>query len=430
MQTFVHDWIAGVKFCFLLIGIVACALPSACTPPPATTHTPERKPASTHEGTAPDWVKRVPDRMAEILVERHLCKNGPAWGAARRDPTGKLYGHLEFEEIGSAGFCHLVEEYDLWDKVPPLTVREKKKSLQYWQSWQDPETGVFRDPRNLQRHVGEKYVVNLIRFFGGEPLYPQQKTQTMLARDASGKIDTKSFLDRAWNDPNWAQGGWGAGSNTGYIACQILDAINEGHTELIPDLEKGLEGILSHQDPASGLWGPPSADLDHRIGGTLKVVTRLYFTMGVNVPYAERLADSLIEHERNGDWYRVGQSFCVPQNVIWMAAFCLEACDYRRNDLLGVLKSKVKEYQEWVMPDGTLLLHRGDPTSACVENVHLTSLSILSGYLGWTDSPFKTPIDMTAIRKKWESYRYRPVVQSDGSVKIVDTSAADRPSMN
>ena len=129
METFAHGWASGTKLRCLLIGTAACMLPSACTQPSSTARTTERKPACANEGKAPDWVKKVPDRMAETLVERHLCKNGPAWGAARRDPTGKLYGDVEFEEIGSAGFCHLVQEYDLWDQVPPLTEQEKKKAL-------------------------------------------------------------------------------------------------------------------------------------------------------------------------------------------------------------------------------------------------------------------------------------------------------------
>lgn len=411
-----------MRTCF--VGAVMCVFFGACAAVPDANRTAGGNSGvvKAKTGRAPDWVKKIPNRMAEVLVERHLCKNGPAWGAARRDPTGKLYGGHEFEEIGSAGYCNIVKEYNLWDKVPPLTEQEKKRSREYWQSWQDPKTGVFKDPRDPERLIGEKYVVSQIRFFGGEPLYPQKETRTMLARDASGKYDTKAFLDRCKNDPDWAKGGWGAGSNTGYIARQVLEAINQGHTELIPDLEQGLQDILSHQDPASGLWGPPSATLDSRLGGTLKVITRLYTSMGVNVPYAQRLADSLIEHERNGDWYRVGQSFCVPQNVILMVSFCLESCDYRRDDLIGVLESKVKEYQEWIQPDGTMLLRRGDPSSTCVEGVHLTSISVLSGYLGWKDSPFKTPIDMEATRKEWKSFRYRAIVQKDGSVKVMDTA--------
>lgn len=400
-----------------------CLALGACASPPTASQpfTHRAGCAGGNTGHAPDWVKKIPNRMAEVLVERHLCKNGPAWGAARRDPTQKLYGGHEFEEIGSAGYCNIVKKHNLWDKVPPLTEEEKKRSLKYWQSWQDPGTGVFKDPRDPDRLVGEKYVVSLIRFFGGEPLYPQKESRSMLATDASGRIDTRAFLDRCKNDPDWANGGWGAGSNTGFIAVQLLEAINKGHTELIPDLEQGLRDILSHQDPASGLWGPPSATLDGRLGGTLKVVTRLYFTMGVYVPYAERLADSLIKHEQNGDWYRVGESFCVPQNVILMVSFCLESTDYRHDDLIGVLESKVREYQEWIQLDGTMLLRRGDPRTACVENVHLTSMGVLSGYLGWKDSPFQSPIDMDTTRKQWNSFRYRAFVQKDGSVKVIDT---------
>lgn len=406
------------------IGMGLCLLMTACASPRGPNRPDDGglTAAGTKPGHAPAWVKKIPGRMAEVLVERHLCKNGPAWGAARRDPDGKLYGPLEFDEMGSSAYCHIVQQYGLWDKVPPLTEQEKTRSLQYWQSWQNPQTGVFKDPRDPGRLAGEKYVLGLIRFFGGQPLYPLEETQTMLARDASGKIDTKAFLERAWNDPDWANGGWGAGSHTGYMARELFHAVNEGHPELIPDLEKGVAGILSHQDQASGLWGPPSAPLINRLGGTLKVVTRLYFHMGVNVPYAERLADSLIEHERNGDWYRIGDNMCVPQNVIYMVAFCLESTRYRRQDLLAVLESKAKEYEQWVLPDGTLLLRRGDAASACVEGVHLTSISILGGYLHWDDSPFKTPIDMTAFRNQWQSYRYRVLVQTDGSVKVIEAS--------
>ncbi len=149
-----------------------CLLLGACAASPVADLPENRAPSPVPVRTshAPDWVKKVPDRMATVLVERHLCKDGPAWGAARRDPTGKLYDGLEFEEFGSAAFCNLVKEYNLWNKVPPLTDQEKKRSMQYWQSWQDPKTGVFQDPRDPKRLVGEKYVVSLIRFFGGEPL--------------------------------------------------------------------------------------------------------------------------------------------------------------------------------------------------------------------------------------------------------------------
>jgi len=358
--------------------------------------------------------------MAQVLVERHLCKDGPVWGLARRDPEGKLYGDLAYEEYGSAAYWNLVKQHNLWDKVPPLTDQERKEALKFWQSWQDPETGLFKDPRDPNRMVGEKYVVNLIRAFGGEPLYPQKASRQMAARDESGAIDTRAFLDRAKNDPDWAHGGWAAGSHAGYLAREVFCAVNEGQTELIPDLEKGLEYILSHQDPATGLWGPPSASLDRRLGGALKVITRLYHSMGMNVPHTRQLADSLIKYERSGDWYRVGSNFCVPQNVVILVAYCLEVSDYRRADLLWVLESTAREYQEWVLPDGSLLLRRGDPSSVAVDGVLLVGLGTIGGYLGWDDWPLTIP-PQKAPRAEWDQYRYRPFVRADGSVKVIDT---------
>ena len=365
--------------------------------------------------TTPEWVNLIPDRVADILIEKNFYKQGEVWGLAKRDP----YQELEYEEAGSLTFLSMVGRFNLWDRVPVLDKHAKQKALGFWQSWQDPQTGLFKDPRDPGRLVNEKYVVILIDQFGGEPLYPRKKSVQALAKDSSGMFDTSIFLKRTKDDPDWARGGWGVGSHTGFMAVEIFRAINDGHTELIADLEKGIEQILSHQDPTSGLWGPPTGDLTNRIGGTLKVVSRLYFHIGMKVPHTKALADSLIRHQQNGDWLRYGTNFCLPQNVAILVGYCLEVCDHRRAELLGVLDSLAEDYRLWVNPDGSLLTRRGDRSSVGIENVHIQALGIIGAYLHWTDCRLSNAFESYG---RGFGYRYRCVLQKEGRVKVVDTT--------
>lgn len=365
----------------------------------------------------PDWVNRIPDRIGDITIAKNYYKEGEVWGLAKRG----CYGDLPYEEIGSAFFYRTVEEFNLWDRLPKLDAAAKEKALHFWQSWQDPQTGAFKDPRDPKREVNEKFVFILLEAFGGKPRYPIGRAGVSATKGAGGRIDPTLFLQRTLDDPNWAEGGWSVGSHTGGMAVQLFDAISNGQTDLIPALEKGMEQILAHQNPATGLWGPTSASLPGQLGGALKVVNRFYFRMGMKVPYSTQLADSLIAHERNGDWYRDGEDACVPHNVVTLVAYCLEAADYRRDDLFGVLESKVKEYQDWVNPDGSMLLRRGAREDVGFEATHLTALKYIALYLHWADCRLLKP-DYIGLYPDFAENSYRPVLQPDGKVRVVRQS--------
>jgi hypothetical protein len=338
------------------------------------------------------------------------------------------YGDLPYEEVGSATFYNVVSEFDLWGRLPAFDEQAKRKALQFWQSWQDPKTGRFTDPRDPSRQVNEKYVLILLKAFGGEPLYPLVGSVESLAKDAAGNPDPTVFLCRTQEDPDWDQGGWSVGSHTGKMAAELFELIHAGQTELVPALEQGMNQILSHQNPATGMWGPSTAPLSGQLGGALKVINRFYFRMGMLVPHTKELADSLIAHEQNGDWHRWGEDICVPHNVVILVSYCLEASDYRREDLWGVLESKAREYQEWVNPDGSLLLRRGVRDAVGYEQTHVAGLRFIGLYLHWTDCRLLKPgcAGMPGYAGMYDDFvrcRHRPLLQKDGKVKIVDTQA-------
>lgn len=126
-----------------------------------------------------------------------------------------------------------------------------------------------------------------------------------------------------------------------------------------------------------------------RIGGTLKVVGRLYFRMGMR----------------------------VPRNVAEVAAYCIEVTDYRRTELLQVLDKLVEDYQAWVLPDGRTLFRRGDTNSVGLEFTTIYGLGLMGVYLNWEDCRSPNPM---ADGRRGQRYRYQPVLKADGTVKVVD----------
>ena len=175
---------------------------------------------------------------------------------------------------------------------------------------------------------------------------------------------------------------------------------------------------LTESLPANQDSRPPTAELMRRIGGTLKVVGRMYFKMGMKVPHTRELADTMINNQKNRKWFDEGNNICVPRNVAEVVAYCLEVSDYRRDELLDTLEGLTRDYQEWVNPDGSLLVTRGDRSSVGVMNITIYGLGLIGGYLNWEDCPLPNPL---ADRARGFNYRYRPVLQADGTVKVVDT---------
>jgi hypothetical protein len=74
--------------------------------------------------------------------------------------------------------------------------------------------------------------------------------------------------------------------------------------------------------------------------------------MGMISPHMDKLADSLISNHRSGAFYAVDASPCVPRNVAEMAYACMEASNYRSNELREVLVGEVAQLQRYDREDG------------------------------------------------------------------------------
>lgn len=358
----------------------------------------------------PRWVKEIPENLKRnaltFLIERHLYKEGKVWGLARGEPAQQT----PYDEVGTHRFLGAVKTYAVKEQIPGYSRAAEKDALRFWQSWQDPKTGRFHDPDNLQRLVNEKYVVAIIRQLGGELLYPHTTTSS------TGQIDTAVFLRRTKDDPDWQAGGWGVGSHTGFMAVEIYRTINEQSREdLIPDLEEGMTRILSHQN-RDGLFGPPEAPLPGRIGGTLKVIGRFYERMGLIVPYTRELADTLIEKQARGEFHACSTNDCPQLNEASMIGYCLEVSEYRRGELHAALASVAEDLRAWVNnDDGSVSHNRGQPGG--LQSLVTSALSKCSAYLNWQGCPFgNSPL---CGECRWVGDQYRAGLTPEGRVKVI-----------
>lgn len=174
--------------------------------------------------------------------------------------------------------------------------------------------------------------------------------------------------------------------------------------------------------------------LYQQISGALKIIGRLKFYMGIDIPHMDRLADSCIKHHANGRFYEHGDDMCFPRNVAEMCIACLEQSDYRRDDLRQTLVSLAEFIRTYQQSDGGFSSSRCGktditwcggricgPASTPRSNISgaqgaIWAIGMIGNYLGWPDMPFTNP--QGDWRDRVESLRYSISLGPDGKVQV------------
>lgn len=344
----------------------------------------KRRPAS----PTPKWAQAIYDERSKPVIDRVVQ-------AVKTDDCMRI-----------ASAYRNARDWRVLGAVPPLTRKHRKAIIKHIQARQDSTTGLFKDPKS---HEG---LLGALAYWGGRPLHrvAWPDIRQMIAKGPKGlqPLDTARYLQRCKSDSDWAKGGWGVGSHMGSQSHAILKAIDHGQTELIPVLEEGVSSILSYQDPESGLWGPPSADIRWRISGNVKVLGRMCNYMGMAVPRVEPLIDTLIEESKAGSWkHDLKSNLCPMRNVVEVVAICLEVSEYRRQELYDVLEESAEQLgRTW--------------NDEFQQAVIIYSVGIAGDYLNWKD--FKLPNPMRVglpTFSRGAAHKYRIEIQADGKVKVV-----------
>jgi hypothetical protein len=358
-------------------------------------------------GEAPTWIRELPGQVLAWLetIQHQPAKPEEPWGlfTFSRDCRVPYSVYATSAAWGIAHDCGGIE------RLPGYTPEAKARMAKFVQGLQDPSTGLFSDP-NLEAVRGRKqgldrfraavtkYAINLLTYCGAKPLYPYS------SGGAGGKFDPVRYLAETkqgnWDEP------WAIGSHSGYQTLELYRLVNKGHPEYLPALKEGVEFILSKQNPKTGMWGRADLPLDQQLGGALKVIGRFQFGMGLIVPHMDRLADSLIANHRSRAFYAERYDATIPRNVAELAYACSEASDYRKAELLEVLRQTAEELRAYRQPDGGFAQRRSGtaavwwndaeavPASdAPRSDIHGTQACLyavrnICEWTGWTHAPW------------------------------------------
>lgn len=356
---------------------------------------------------APAWIREVPGQVLAWLETIQYAPRKPEepWGlfTFSRDCPLPYSVYATSAAWGLATACGGVE------KLPGYTPEAKTRMAEFIQQLQDPQTGLFSDPHleaarareeglDVFRSAVTKYAFNLLTYCGAKPLYPYS------SGGEGGNFDSERYLAQM-KSGNWDQP-WAIGSHSGFQTRELYWLVNEGHPEYLPALKEGVEFILSKQNPETGMWGRADLPLQQQLGGALKVIGRFQFAMGLIVPHMDKLADSLIEHHRSRAFYPDDISAVIPRNVAELAYVCTEVSDYRKEELLEVLRETAQELRKYQQPDGAFAQTRrgtrpiwwqdAEAAPACEtprSDVHGTAACLyaiqnICEWIGWDNSPW------------------------------------------
>ncbi len=435
--------------------------------------------AAAETSTAPTRAQRVQplarrqyEAMQRAVLERVLAvkRTGPKAPAPQwakdvmRHHCDLARGALE-DAISDRDLPRLARLYDVvhnkdflgfrqW--LPTLRDDLREELAQFLMGLQDPKTGHFRagpfaeDPLYTvgMPSTHDENVICRVYLFGGAPKYPVacMPRQSILRPLAGG---TMSYWDqhkrphswkwsevdfttpegrmgfvakRAADTLEWHHGPWGIGTHIGHSVCQLMIALENGHTEVIPYLEKAATGMYAHVNPATGIYPHHKAGWMNAMSGCTKGWNRTYGFLGLPFPYPQRMVDTLVDR----DWIEAG---CSPRNVAILIQFCLEQTDYRRQDLYrqlyNVAHTASKGYPSERHP------HAKGPYEGFTQFQHeLLALPIIAA---WNILNWGGPDMIQRHAYGWDDrrglpYRYKLVLQKDNqTVRVVKKRPEEFP---
>ena len=384
---------------------------------------------------APEWIGELHETIADWMMSLADRENP---GLFRISPDAPI----PHDFPSSAVILGHLNAYHP-ERIVELTggdVDGLRRTFEHVARHQRSDTGLFIDPhldprlrdrdkpgveRDFRRAVTH-YTIGLVGALGGQPRYPYSDV------GGTGDPDPEAYLadirSRDWSRP------WAAGSHAAGQTREMFLLMNDGRDDLLPYVREGIEFILSHQNPETGMWGVADSPLSEQISGTLKVLGRFVFYLGMDVPHVERLADSCIRHHADGGFYAGGTDMCFPRNVAEMCVACLVTSDYRRDELLATLASIAETICTFRQPDGAFASHPSGVTPIGWCGAHVVdapeaprgdrtgtqgavwSLGMIARNLGWEELPWADP--QGDWRDRIARLRYR-VMAEHGRVGIV-----------
>lgn len=226
------------------------------------------------------------DRLFEGFFEWLEGQYDPASGGFFYARSSRRSGRFTPDIESTAQALNILERCGVLER---FAAREAERVVAFFQSKQDPETGLFYDADpNMRlddvmvgRAVG--YSVGALKKFGASPRYalPRGSAATpsyMASPEALGEWLRSISLANSWR-------GCDRMSHCGTYIAALPAAERE------PYLRVAFEYLNGIQDPDTGFWGEGAPYV--QLSGTFK--THLFYNrFGVPIPRKERIYDSIL----------------------------------------------------------------------------------------------------------------------------------------
>ncbi len=138
----------------------------------------------------------------------------------------------------------------------------------------------------------------------------------------------RSLGSQPWREHGWQSGGWVDAVGTAFYR-------NGVDFHLDTEIDTLFGWLLTHCDPATGLWSPPHPTTGwmEAVNGFYRLTRGTFAQFGIPLPYPERAIDSILTHTRDGDYFRPDRgTACNVLDVIhplWLAG---RQTPHRRSD--------------------------------------------------------------------------------------------------
>ena len=296
-------------------------------------------------------------------VRRKEVGQEPEWSrAAYARNEAELYGRArsDFEQYGRFYFSQDKGQFSrkiIWDEVatarawgylavengleslPGYSQENLKKAIEFWQTWQNRETGEFWNPRltdpqnpDPKTSINNKYVPGILLQLGTEPLYPYS---------LSGKAKiTRQMLEEDAH-PNH-------GGMKNYEAFRQI-CRDPGKAHMIPAVEWATGRFARMTRSDNGLTRKVHDYSSYgQTCNELKLYGRNCRFIGIeNWPYRKKMADALIKHASDS----AGGDAGLMRNNIELLMVCLYEYEYRRDELLDAIEVVFNGFREQVERD-------------------------------------------------------------------------------
>ncbi|MEO5535848.1 MAG: acyltransferase [Pseudolysinimonas sp.] len=216
--------------------------------------------------------------------------------------------------------CDTIEIADLLLGTAPPQLPAVAQ-IERLRGWQDAATGevpelgqpnsVTGDP-DVDYHVlSVGYALDLLGAQFAEPL----RLVTELTPDA-----LTTFVDAL----PWADGAWHAGHWVDILGTALHWSARRGDDIPIGTREALFGWLITHVDPATGMWGRPTADegLLQIVNGFYRASRGTFAQSGLPVPYPEAVIDTVLRHARDRRFFEpAAQNACNVLDVahpLWL----------------------------------------------------------------------------------------------------------------